>query len=165
MVVETELLAEAADPDDGPVLPRPAMRSEADLDMAPMIDITFLLLIFFIVASTPDPQSAVSLPPARYGDGVPEHSCTTITVVDRGGPGRPLVYASDGKIPANLLPDSLEQQEARVLEYVEEGRVEGHTDVLIKAEKGIAWRDVDRVARVAGSLDGINLHIAVYEKD
>lgn len=165
MANEADFLDDAADPDEGPVLPRPKVRAEADLDMAPMIDITFLLLIFFIVASTPDPQSAVSLPRARYGDGVPEHSCTTITVVDRGGPGHPFVYASDGKIPANLLPDGLEQQDARVLEYVEEGRVAGHTDVLIKAEKGVVWREVDRVARVAGSLDGINLHIAVFEKE
>jgi len=165
MAEQTAFIADSLDFEEGPVLPPPKVREEADLDMAPMIDITFLLLIFFIVASTPDPQSAVSLPKARYGDGVPRNACTTITVVQRGGPGRPLVYSGDGKVPANLLPDGLNEQEARLLQWVEDGRVAGHVDVLIKAEREVVWREVDRVARVAGSIEGINLHIAVYEKE
>ncbi len=40
---------------------------DAEMDITPMIDITFLLLIFFLVASRLDEDAPVELPTARYG--------------------------------------------------------------------------------------------------
>ena len=37
---------------------------EGEIDITPMIDVTFLLLAFFVVVSRMDPQSAVDLPKA-----------------------------------------------------------------------------------------------------
>ena len=44
---------------------------DGELDITPMIDITFLLLAFFVVASKMDPQAAIELPKASYGVSVP----------------------------------------------------------------------------------------------
>ena len=54
--------------EEGPILPHRRVKNSADLDITPMIDIVFLLLIFFIVASVPDPQVEADLPHARHGD-------------------------------------------------------------------------------------------------
>lgn len=56
--------------DDGPALPRRRLTEDSELDMTPMIDCVFLLLIFFTVTSRPDQATSVELPPARYGKGV-----------------------------------------------------------------------------------------------
>lgn len=67
---------EAPDPTpDLPTLPdrRPNRRNslggeEDELDMTPMIDMTFLLLIFFMVTSTISPYAELQLPEAQAGD-------------------------------------------------------------------------------------------------
>jgi len=43
---------------------------DGELDITPMIDITFLLLAFFVVVSKMDPQQAVDLPRATFGVSV-----------------------------------------------------------------------------------------------
>ena len=57
-------------------------QSDDEMDITPMIDITFLLLIFFLVASTPDRQTAVDLPTARFGRGVSQNNAV-ITGTER----------------------------------------------------------------------------------
>ena len=70
--------------DEGPVLARRPVEDSAEMDITPMIDITFLLLIFFIVCSTMSQSSAVKLPPARHGKGVDEQMAVIITVDTKG---------------------------------------------------------------------------------
>ena len=53
-----------------PVLPKRRMQVDTEMDMTPMIDCTFLLLVFFVVGAKLDPDAIVQLPPARYGAGV-----------------------------------------------------------------------------------------------
>lgn len=83
--------------------PRPK-RDEEDLDMdiTPMIDITFLLLIFFLVSSRPDQTTAIQLPKAQYGDAVSQRFSTVISVGE-GGIDQAPVYRGDGKFKENLL--------------------------------------------------------------
>ncbi|NLY03182.1 MAG: hypothetical protein GXY83_44605 [Rhodopirellula sp.] len=144
---------------------RPTVES-ADLDITPMIDMTFLLLIFFLVASTPDTQIQVDLPPARYGTGVSEQSSVVITVADRGAGLPAAVYLADGKV-GDPLPDDPKLQEAAILQAVEDGYLggQGKSNVLVKAEKGVRHREVSRVASAASQVEGIKLHLAVMEMD
>ena len=44
---------------------------DAEMDFTPMIDMVFLLLIFFLVASKIDQATSVKLPPARHGWRLP----------------------------------------------------------------------------------------------
>jgi len=146
----------------GPVLPRRPIADTADLDITPMIDITFLLLIFFLVASIPDMQTAVELPPARYGLGVNPRTSVIVTIAERGGKGAPLVYLADGKVGVPL-PDNPAEQEKAVEQAVEAGYAEGNATVLVKAEKGVKHRDVSRISAAAARVEGIKLHLAVLE--
>ena len=43
---------------------------EAELDITPMIDVTFLLLIFFMVTSTMQGKPDLDVPPVKHGVGV-----------------------------------------------------------------------------------------------
>ena len=163
-------------------------RANIGFNMTPMIDIVFLLLIFFLVASIPDMQVEADLPPARHGVGVNPRSAIVFTLAERAGRESARVYLSDGKsgqpIPADLagqdaaidralrgasgvlLPDDIGEQEAIIRRAVSTGfHRDGLTTVLLKAEKGVLHRDVARVAQAVADADaeGIQLNLAVYE--
>jgi biopolymer transport protein ExbD len=148
----------------------PLLRSktydESDMDITPMIDITFLLLIFFIVASKMDSAADVSLPPARYGMPVVEKSSVIVTL-DAGEDGKALVYKGDGASADNLVPaGDLEAQEDEIAGYVEAELAQDNTktNVLIKAAKGIKHREVSRISEAATRSEGVQqLFVAVME--
>ena len=148
--------------DLGPVLPRRPVKDSAEMDITPMIDITFLLLIFFLVCSTLSQQTAVELPPARYGSGVDERTSVIITVEPRGAGRPPAVYLGDGTA-GTPLDDDHDTQEQMIVEEVERGIVQGKPNVLIKAAMGVKHGEVSRVAVAAASVEGIQLHMAVFE--
>ena len=148
-----------AEEEGGPVLTRRPVRDTADMDITPMIDITFLLLIFFLVASIPDATSAVQLPPARHGKAVNPRTSVILTVAEGGGPGGASVYLGDGKVGTPLAPDPAEQ-DALITSFVRDSY---KSTVLIKAEKGVKHREVSRVAAAAARVEGIQLHLAVLE--
>jgi len=148
----------------GPVLPRHPVRDTAEMDITPMIDITFLLLIFFLVCSTANLQTAVELPPARHGTGVSDRSSVIITVAERGGPGPALVFLADGR-KGNPLSDDEDLQADEIAQKVEQGLMEGKSTVLVKAEKGVKHGEVWRVETAAGRVEGVKLHVAVLEID
>lgn len=148
----------------GPAIARRPVKDTADLDITPMIDITFLLLIFFLVSSTADMKDSVKLPGARHGKGVSEKTAIIITVDERGGPGPALVYIGNGT-KGERLPDDPDIQEEQIAAAVQQSFDEGKPDVLLKAAKGVLHREVSRVAAAAGLVDGIQLHMAVLEVD
>jgi biopolymer transport protein ExbD len=135
---------------------------DSEMDITPMIDLTFLLLIFFIVAGRIDQQAPIHLPPARHGSAVSVKSSVILTVTQRGTDGAD-VYLGDGKDPDQLLDSSdLEAQSAAITEYVEQEIESGKETVLIKAEKGVRHRDVARVSRAVGKVRR-DLYVAVLE--
>ena len=148
--------------EEGPVLPRRPVSDTAEMDITPMIDITFLLLIFFLVCSTASVQSAIELPPARHGTGVSDRTSVVLTVAERGGPGPALVYLADGR-KGKALPDDEDLRAAEIEQAVEQGVQEGKSTVLVKAEKGVKHGDVWRVETAVGRVEGVKLYVAVLE--
>ena len=53
---------------------------DGELDITPMIDITFLLLAFFVIASKMDPQASVDLPKASFGQSVQDKECVVLII-------------------------------------------------------------------------------------
>ncbi len=155
---------EPADEDSQPTVPRRRIQEELGLDITPMIDITFLLLIFFLVASTPDDQARIYLPKARHGVGVNADLSVFFTIA-QGGFNTATVYLSDRKMADKLLPDDPQQQNDDIEDAVAAAVGEGRTNVVIKAEKGVPHREVARVAAAASRINGIKLYLAVLEAD
>ncbi len=151
-----------AEHEGGAIHFRPPKLEGEEIDMTPMIDCVFLLLIFFLVGSVPDLQTAVELAPARYGTGTDPNTATIVTVADRGSSGPALIYLADGKIGAPL-PDDPAAQQAAVASAVRKGFRNGKTGVLVKAERSVKHREVSRVAAAAGQVEGVKLYLAVFE--
>lgn len=146
-----------------PLVRKRARGEDVEMDITPMIDITFLLLIFFIVCSTSDEKSSFELAEARHGKGVSERESVFITVSAESSDPAP-VYLSDG-ISGESLPSDPDQQRELIREAVETGRRDLKENVLIKADKNVAHRDVARVIKAVSAVDGAKIHLAVLESD
>jgi biopolymer transport protein ExbD len=143
--------------------PRPK-RDEEDLDMdiTPMIDITFLLLIFFLVSSRPDQNTAIHLPKAQHGDAVSQRYSTVISVGE-GGIDQAPVFRGDGKFPDKQLSPDPETRSDEIAEHIQSGIAEGKTDIVIKADRGVACRDIDGVLKAISKTEGIKIYLGVLE--
>jgi biopolymer transport protein ExbD len=152
--------------DEAPILNgrRKSRMDEINMDITPMIDMTFLLLIFFLVSSTPDQQTAIDLPPAQHGVGVSQLESVVFTIAEGGVDAAP-VYAADGRIPGTELPDEPEARRNRVRELVEEGFRDDKTSVVIKGDKNVAHRDVAQLVKAASQVNGVKIHLAVLDAE
>ncbi len=139
-------------------------RDEEDLDMdiTPMIDITFLLLIFFLVSSRPDQTTAIHLPKAKHGDAVSQRYSTVISVGE-GGLDQAPVFRGDGKFADKQLSADPEARTEEIGQHIQAGVAEGKTDVVIKADRGVACRDIDGVLKAISRVDGIKIYLGVLE--
>ena len=108
------------------------------MDITPMIDVTFLLLIFFMVTSTMESPDALKIPEARNGLGVNTQEATTITIFHNEP--APEIFLADGvreNGPVNV---------SEVGAYVQS---EGFKTVIIKADRDVPSGFVEEVARAA----------------
>ena len=152
------------DLDEPPILAREREEIDAEMDITPMIDCVFLLLIFFIVCSTMEQQSPIDLAEARHGQAVGERDAIIISVLGGGAEEAP-VYLADGPVREPLPADESLQRE-QILAYIADEQLkEAKTDVLIKADKNVANRDVARVIKAVSKVEGINIHLAVAESE
>ncbi|MDA0588590.1 MAG: biopolymer transporter ExbD [Planctomycetota bacterium] len=129
---------------------------EADLDITPMIDVTFLLLIFFMVTSTMQQESAVNVPPANFGVGKDANTSTIVTILAPKGGGVARVLLGDGS-----------GDEARSMEtvtaYVQAGVAEGKRQVIIKADRDVSHGKVQEVLKALGEIEELQFAVGVEE--
>jgi biopolymer transport protein ExbD len=143
--------------------PRPKRDDDTEMDITPMIDITFLLLIFFLVTSRPDQATGVNLPLAIHGDVVSQRRSTVMTIAE-GGIDQAPVYRGDGKNPANLCSNDVEKRNEEIKNYIEEGMLKDKTDIVIKADRGVPCRQVDDVMQAVSKVDGVTrIHLGVLD--
>jgi len=130
---------------------------DADLDITPMIDVTFLLLIFFMVTSTMQPDDVLDIPTSVHGLAVESNSAILITI-------------SAGEPPMiNLVQDKNKTEDPEsVGPYVQTYMQQGHKHVIIKAERLVQHGFVQKVTREANNVikefDGASFSIAVEDK-
>lgn len=141
-----------------------------EMDITPMIDVTFLLLIFFMVTSKMN-QVKGDLPPARNGIGVNAKDAIVISIFNLDPD--PEIYMTEHKrsmgvvTQSELGPLSLEE----VTEHVREEVASNRKVVIIKADRELPSGFVEDVARAAGEADpnlgteeGLQFFIGVLDK-
>ena len=152
--------------DDAPIT-MPRRPADVEMDITPMIDITFLLLIFFLVASKMNAEQAVTLPPAKHGLAVAPADAVVI-LVKYSGEDRAVIMKADG---TEFSAADLQQQEDDIYEYTVAG-LNGSPPfdkprlyIMIKAEVGVRHGEVSRVAIAAGKAaeEGQQMYIGVLE--
>ncbi|MFV1965225.1 MAG: ExbD/TolR family protein [Pirellulaceae bacterium] len=148
------------------IMPRRQLE-DTEMDITPMIDITFLLLIFFLVASKIDGAGDVSLPPAKYGVPVPSKNAVVLTIDAADPDSPPKVYKGNATAESEMIDSSdLKAMEDEIEAYVAEemARDSQKQFVLIKAAETAKHRDVSRVARAVSRVEEVQqLHVAVLE--
>ena len=137
---------------------------DEEIDITPMIDITFLMLIFFLVTSTPDQKTSIELAEALHGNAVSQRESIVFSVAFAGLEQAP-VFAADGKIPEAALSDDLEKQDEQIQEEVSAGMSEGKENVIIKADKAVTYRNIDRIIKSVSKSEGIKIHLAVLDTE
>ena len=119
--------------------------NDEELDITPMIDVTFLMLIFFMVASTMQGTPDLPLPPAETGTGITEKSSVVLTLLmveDKPT----LILGDQPGAPQGDLPD--------VANFVAKGVAEGRKNVILKADRDLPSSFVERVAKEA-NVEGV----------
>ena len=137
--------------------PKPRRKlADDEVDITPMIDCVFLLLIFFMVTSTMKASADLDLPVAHYGTGVPAGNATIVTIrrMEAGGP--PTILLGDGRGPETDL--------VGLRTHVEESMQRTKRHVIIKAERDIPHGFVQEVTRVVNDVEGTIFNIGVQEK-
>jgi len=131
--------------------------TEVDLDITPMIDVTFLLLIFFMVSSTMQAQTELNVPAAEHGVGVPSNQSTEIII---------LAPASSTEKPKILLGDlkGPESDFEGVRRFVQEGIDKGKREVVIKADRDVPYGFVQRVLKVVAEFENVEFSIGVQDE-
>ena len=143
---------------------RNIVAADEGMDITPMIDITFLLLIFFIVASKMDTGTDVILPTARNGVAVTIDNSSVLTMLG-GDPDFVDVYRGHDNDLRRIDAIDPIVQEQLIGEYVESqlNTEPPKRQVIIRADKDVKHREVSRILRAVGRVAGVSAYVAVLE--
>lgn len=131
------------------------------MDITPMIDIVFLLLIFFMVCSTMETQNPVNLPAGYFGDAINHKNATIITLDGEGD--NMTVYIGDG-MNSDPVPGNGEERDDEITAIVETAYREGKDLVIIKAAGDLYRGEVARIESAIGRVEGVSIRKAVREE-
>ncbi|MFO1046271.1 MAG: biopolymer transporter ExbD [Planctomycetaceae bacterium] len=130
---------------------------EGDLDITPMIDVTFLLLIFFMVSSTMQGKPDLDVPVAQHAIGIDAAGAAVVTVFAAASVAEsPRIVLGDVQGPDGELSD--------IRGYVEEKSREGIRKIVIKAEGDVPHGLVEEIAKAIKSVEGVELYMGVGDK-
>jgi biopolymer transport protein ExbD len=144
----------------GSVIKRQPMGEDAHFDITAMVDLVFMMNIFFLVTWVTAAMNEIDLPPATHCVATDPDTCVTITMLLNAGGGVE-VFLGDAKSPR--VSDTAIEDTVR--DAVTDGLDQGKTTVLVKAAKEVQLRDLSRVAAAAAGIEGMKLHLAVIEKE
>jgi biopolymer transport protein ExbD len=149
------------DEDEDPVRVSPGRKDDEEVDITPMIDITFLLLIFFVVASKMDPTQTGRIPKATAGSSVSAKDSAVIFVSPGSGD-----FAIVRDIEGKEFSTDEELQISEIVEYVTDQLDRGKKQVMILGDEDVKVSQITRIQTIIGdafeSLD--NTFIAVKEE-
>jgi len=149
--------------DDEPLLRQHSLRDEAKFDITALIDLVFMMNIYFLVVTITAALSEMDLPTARKVASVDLESSILISILQDTRRAGGTVYIGDG--PSGDPLEDAEDQKRTVREAVEDALRDNRKTVVIKAEKAVKLRDVVRVASAAGAVPGAELQLAVIEAE
>ncbi|HKK19606.1 MAG TPA: biopolymer transporter ExbD [Opitutales bacterium] len=125
---------------------------EEDFPMTPMIDMVFLLLVFFMTVSTlarADKQVKLDLPESSQSD-VPED------LSDRGT----VSLDAEGKIYLGARPLTLEAMQAEMKEALE---LNPELRIHVRADEKTPYREIKEVLRACAEVGAYEVIYATYQ--
>jgi biopolymer transport protein TolR len=129
--------------------------NDADLDITPMIDVTFLLLIFFMVASTMQPRPDLNMPAARSGQGADLKDAVVFFITSDGSRTTPPEIKDDKQ-----LTYTIDQFAARVRADAKEGKA----SLILQIDGRVPAGFRDAALRSLKDIPNLRYHVGVREK-
>ena len=131
------------------------------VDLTPMVDVVFQLLIFLMLTYQSSPDSEVELPPAEHGTGVEETHATTLTLVPPEEPGGPIAVHEG----IDVGPESLLEGPEAIERVVRAGLDRGRRRVVLQAGGDVPHGEVLRVGGIVSEVEGVGLHLGVKDPE
>lgn len=147
---------------DGLLVARRPLNDDAEFDITALIDLVFLMNIYFMVSFLTAALGEIAMPTAKHVSALDPNVSVVITVMGSLDGESVSVYLANGQKGEEIKDP--EQQETKVREYVEKALAEGKTNVLIKAEAKVQEGQVNRIS-LAAAIEGMKLHSGVTEID
>lgn len=148
--------------DSDELIPRKPIDEMPEFDITAMVDLVFMMNIYFLVTFVTVALAEVDLPAATHVAPLDGDASVLITLVATGDGQAAAIYIGDRENGERI--GNRDQIEERVRAAVEQGAAEGKTDVLLKAEKNVRLADLFRVSAAASGVEGLKLNVAVMEK-
>ena len=142
---------------------RPRRKQDDELDLTPMVDVTFLLLIFFMITAAFAAAKAISVPPMNETDAAPTQTVEDLekdSIVIRIDADN-IFWIGAPKWPEEQQAVSFAEMRSKVREARDDGK--GPTKMLVQAN-GSARHDSVVAALDAGSGSGLEeIQLLSYE--
>ncbi len=133
--------------------------TEGDFDVTPMIDVTFQLLIFFMLCSTMQGAKEFEMPQAEFALGIEEANATIVLVkLDQAGPAaKPRLFLTT---PQGQVESSLEDIRKAVQEAVRNSK----PHVIIKPDARAPIGTIGELTQLINSIEGAEFSLGVRER-
>src|SRR5689334_23056881 len=145
-----------------PLLARKKSHDDAEFDITAMVDLVFMMNIYFLVAFLTAAAAEINLPTAQHVAALDADTAITFTVMGTLDGKGVQVYLGDGT-KSQPITDPDEQTD-KIRKAAEDALGAGKKAVLIKAEKKVRLKDLFRIS-TAAAIEGLKLHVGVTEAD
>jgi len=142
----------------GAFAPRASARESTSVDMTAMIDLVFMMNIFFMVTSLVTANADMELPQARHVSGVDPDASMIMTVVSDEKSGSKVFLGEGSETP---LPDA--GRDEKITQAVADSVRLGKASLIIKGDKHLKMREIGMIGAAAASVEGVKPYYAVTE--
>lgn len=133
-----------------------------EFDITAMVDLVFLMNLYFLVTFITVAMGEMNLPSADNVTSLDADSAVVLSLARSLDGESVTVYLGDG-IKGEPIEDAA-QQEQKVTAAIEEGVAAGKKAVLLKAESKVRLADMHRISSLVTGHD-LKLHVAVLERE
>ncbi len=145
------------------LLGRQPHREPPEFDITAMVDLVFMMNIYFMVTFITMALAEINLPQAAHVQPLDGDEAVIFTVLGSLD-GKSVTVSTGVGDQLRQLPEG-DSQDDEIGAAVDRGVAGGKKAVLIKAEKKVRLGELFRVASAAAVAEGVKLHVAVTEKD
>ena len=146
---------------DGEYVPAPRKKKkELDFDITPMIDVVFLLLIFFMVSSTMQESAPADAPPARNGAQLKQEGAIRLALLPEKA-GVIEVELPDGT--AVPLEEAVEKELVSAAVEAAREADPSKTEIILLADRDATAGTVRELLKQLADVDGLAFHFEVQD--
>ena len=149
-------MSEKIENDDEVCVRRKRASPDTEIDITPMIDVTFQLLIFFMVTSTMQGNPPADLPPSKSGGSIEVAKVINVVVRPAAVSGEaPQIEINKEAVNLDELKLTLEEQAG--------ARTDG-IHVMLLADRSMKNGDLNEIEVLLSEIPGVTYHFGVQDR-